>query len=152
VSRAKGGTPAQQRIHNEWGSSEFDRPRDIGRVDFMMSGRSLQDYPRHVEVVATGVGERVLFSGPILGQLAQGIVRSPELPVASIALPRNQSTRVVIRQLGQSRRWGWSRGRDDGVGAPIGHALVNGKSISPGNPIFAVSRRAASGHQRRKLR
>jgi hypothetical protein len=96
----------------EWVALEFDRPREVARVDLVMSPRSVRDYPRDLEILAGGSApdeaERTLHRGPILENLGSGWRQSPELPVASIDLPPYPTTRLVLRQLGQAAPWYWS--------------------------------------------
>jgi hypothetical protein len=95
----------------EWVAMEFRRPRDIGRIDLLMSPRSLRDFPREIEIVATaeeGKEAELLYRGPILESLGRGWAQSPDLPSASIDLPAHSSARLVVRQLGKARPWQWS--------------------------------------------
>ncbi len=96
----------------EWMALTFDRPRAPARVDFSVTTRSLQDYPRQIEIAAggsaPGESEQILYRGSVLEALGRGWVRSPAMPIVSIDLPRFVTTRLVIRQLGTTTSWYWS--------------------------------------------
>jgi len=96
---------------SEWVALEFDRPRNLARIDFVTHSRSDINYPRFLEIVATGRAgggaETQLFRGSLLPQLGHGWRLSPELPVASLDLPPYLTARVLIRQLGRAAVW-WS--------------------------------------------
>jgi hypothetical protein len=96
----------------EWIEIAFDRPRDVGRIEFVTSRRSLHDFPRGIEVVATGFSagaeQQVLYRGPVLEQYARAFLRSPELPAIAIDLPSHLSLRLLIRQTGRAAPWYWS--------------------------------------------
>ncbi len=101
VSRSQDGS--------EWVAIDFDRPRNLARIDFVMHPRSDIHYPRLLEIVATGRGgggaETVLFAGSLLPQLGRGWKVSPERPVASLDLPSYVTSRVLIRQRGRANLW-----------------------------------------------
>jgi hypothetical protein len=96
----------------EWLEVAFDRPRDVARIDFVTSRRSLHDFPRRLEIVATrfsvGAEQSVLYSGSVLEQYGRAFLRSPELPAISFDLPSHLSTRLLIRQTGRAAPWYWS--------------------------------------------
>jgi len=93
----------------EWVAIDFDQPRAIARVDFVVHERSLISYPRYLEIVSSGrVGgsaETMLFRGPVFEQLGRGWLRSPHRPVVSIDVSGPATARLVIRQLGRSASW-----------------------------------------------
>ncbi len=101
VSRSQDGS--------EWVAIDFDRPRNLARIDFVMHSRSDIHYPRLLEIVATGRGgggaETLLFGGSLLPQLGRGWKVSPERPVASLDLVSHTTSRVLIRQRGRARLW-----------------------------------------------
>ena len=109
ATRWLSGAPQSGR---EWIEVTFDRPREIGRLDLVTSRRSLHDFPRGLEIVATGFSAdaepRVLYRGPVLEQYGRGFLHSPELPAISIDLPPFLSTRLRIRQTGRAAPWYWS--------------------------------------------
>jgi hypothetical protein len=118
VSLAVDGDPQTRwlsgapQVGKEWLEIAFDRPRDVARVQFVVSPRSLQDFPRRLEIVATAFSadaeQRILYSGSVLEKLGKGFVQSPELPTISIELPSHLSARLLIRQLGRAAPWYWS--------------------------------------------
>lgn len=100
---------ARPQSGDEWIALDFDEPRDVARVDLTMTARSTGDYPRSIEIVGESEqGATVLYRGAVLEQLGRGWAAWPEVPVASIVLPANRSSRLVIRQLGRANRWYWS--------------------------------------------
>jgi hypothetical protein len=109
ATRWLSGAPQSGR---EWLEVTFDRPRDVARVDLVTSRRSLHDFPRRLEIIATGfsVGaeQSVLYNGSVLEQYGRAFLRSPELPAISIDLPSHLSTRLLIRQTGRAAPWYWS--------------------------------------------
>jgi hypothetical protein len=95
---------------DEWIEIAFDRPRDVARVRLLASPRSVGDYPRELVVEsAEGSGPfRLLYRGSIVRQLALGLVSDPRQSPVDVWLARNATTRLRIRQVGQTRRWFWS--------------------------------------------
>lgn len=97
-------------VGDEWIQIAFDRPRDVARVRILTSRRSFGDYPREL-VVETADGQepfRPLYRGTVVVELAQGLVRDPLRGPIDIPLPPNRTTRLRIRQLGQTRTWFWA--------------------------------------------
>jgi hypothetical protein len=103
-------TTGQPQRGDEWVAVEFDRPRDVARLDFRFSARSVRDYPRRLEIRSGGSGEpeRTLYTGSILAVLGGGWVRSPDEPLATLDLPPHRGTRLELRQVGRSASWYWS--------------------------------------------
>ncbi|MEO6222279.1 MAG: discoidin domain-containing protein, partial [Vicinamibacterales bacterium] len=97
---------------SEWIAIDFDRPRNLARVDFVMHPRSVMEFPRLVEIVAAGgvAGGpgKVLYRDSILAALGRGWRQSPEQPTISISLPAQVTTRIVIHQRGQASPWFWA--------------------------------------------
>jgi hypothetical protein len=90
---------------SEWLTIEFDRPRDIARIEFTMHARSVIHFPRWLEIAAGGGaagGETVLYQRPFLRELGLGWRLSPEAPTASITLPPHLMSRLHLRQRGQA--------------------------------------------------
>jgi hypothetical protein len=88
----------------------FDGPRDIARLRFQTSERSTGDYPRDLQVDSVGADgqTRTLFRGNTVRQLVDGIARDPVNAPIDLWLPANQSSRIVLRQLGATRIWQWA--------------------------------------------
>lgn len=101
VSQSQGGA--------EWVAIDFDRPRNLARIDFVTHPRSDIHYPRLLEIVAmgrTGGGaETLLFHGSLLPHLGRGWKVSPDRPVVSLDLPFHTTARVLIRQRGRANSW-----------------------------------------------
>lgn len=95
---------------HEWIEIAFDTPRDVARLDVVLTDRSLRDYPRHLRVESRDAAgaTRVLYDGDVLGAMGRAILLAPHLPVMSIALPHNMSEALILRQTGVSERWYWS--------------------------------------------
>lgn len=97
---------------SEWMAIDFDRPRNLARIDFIIHARSLINFPRSIEVVASGrvAGSlgTTLFRGSVLGEMGRGWRLFPDEPTASITLPSHIATRVVIHQRGQASSWFWA--------------------------------------------
>ena len=119
VSSAIDGNPetrwltGREQDGSEWMSIDFDRPRRLARMDFIVHGRSLINFPRLIEVVSIDSeengAETILFRGSMLPELGYGWRGSPNLPTASITLPAQYFTsRLVLRQRGQAARWFWA--------------------------------------------
>ena len=97
---------------SEWIAIDFDRPRKLARIDFVIHPRSVSHIPRLIEIVAAGplsgsMGT-VVYRGPILQEVGRGWRLSPDLPTASIALPGQLTTRVMIHQRGHGSPWFWA--------------------------------------------
>jgi hypothetical protein len=94
---------------DEWITLDFDRPRDIAAVGLRMAERSVSDYPRDLSVESLHGGQTTaLFHGTVLPALARGLAADGRYPPVTIALPRNQSTSIRLKQLGTTRRLFWS--------------------------------------------
>jgi len=73
-------------------------------------GRYVEDYPRRlvVESLAPGRPPVVLFDGSVMAELIGGIVGDRDVVQIDLALPVNQSERLVLRQEGASNYRQWS--------------------------------------------
>ena len=94
----------------EWIDIAFDHPRDVARLRILTGERSIGDYPRElvVETVAADGVARVLYRGPVVRQLAHGLIAEPRRGPIDIPLPPNAGAHLRIRQAGQTRIWFWS--------------------------------------------
>jgi hypothetical protein len=97
---------------DEWIRIDFDQPIRVGGIRLRMAGRSLSDYPR--TLVVEGVDDRgsetTLRSGPVLAELAQGLLADADYPSIDIALPAASAPlkAIVLRQTGTTRDSYWS--------------------------------------------
>jgi hypothetical protein len=88
----------------------FARPYDVARVRLLTSDRSVGDYPRHLVIEATddeGTTSR-LYDGPVVFQLAVGLVRDPMEGPIDVWLPQNRTRRLRLVQTGTTRQWFWA--------------------------------------------
>ncbi len=94
---------------DEWLRLEFDRDRDVARLQFVTNRFGVADYPRHlvVEGEAAGGPRRVLFDGSILASLVQGAALG-RYPSARADLPPNKTRILWLRQTGRARTWNWA--------------------------------------------
>ena len=75
-----------------------------------MADRSFTDRPRELLIESRGPARdtRELYSGGVLSQFLQGIVRdSIGMPI-DIELPPNQTRTLRIRQTGETETWYWA--------------------------------------------
>ena len=107
-----------------WIALDFDRPRTVSQIDFAFSERSLQDFPREIEIVAAGPAagdpERLLYRGTVLAALGRGWLRTRcSRPSRSPcrASPRGDLT---VRQRGHTEPWVLVDRRDWSCGSPVG--------------------------------
>lgn len=94
----------------EWIALAFDMPRNVRRVRFSASGRSVRDTPRELLVEgADAVGDFApLYRGSIAVSLALGLVRDPQHAPVDVWLPPNRIRRLRILQLGVARSGVWA--------------------------------------------
>ena len=100
----------RQQNGDEWISLEFDRPRDVSRIELQTGSRSFGDYPRELVVESTAdAGARsVLYRGSMLVPFGRALAQGGPHPVLAISLPSNRTRTLTIRQTGRTRRWFWS--------------------------------------------
>jgi len=94
----------------EWVALDFDSPRDVRRVRFGTSARSLGDAPRDLLIEGTDAEGAFspLYRGPVAVPLALALVRDPRRIPLDVWLPPNRIHRLRLRQLGVTRSWIWS--------------------------------------------
>jgi hypothetical protein len=100
----------RQQNGDEWIALQFDRPRDVSRIELQTALRSFGDYPRELVIEsAGGDGARsVLYRGSMLVPFGRALAQGGPHPVLAISLPSNRTRTLTIRQTGRTRRWFWS--------------------------------------------
>lgn len=96
---------------DEWIELRFDRPRAVGRVRFVVTPRSMGDYPRRLLVESSrgeGVYDVIEYEDVVMPELMRGIARSNGPAFIDIDLRGNPSRGLRLRQLGETRVWYWS--------------------------------------------
>jgi hypothetical protein len=96
---------------DEWVRIEFRRPLRIEGIRLMLSERTLGDYPRSLTVVSIDQNgrETTIRQGPVLAELARGLLADGESPWMEIALEvPGPSKSILLRQRGTTRSWYWS--------------------------------------------
>ena len=95
---------------DEWIRIDFDRSRDVSRIDLQTASRSFGDYPRELLIESTGDdGARiVLYQGRMLVPYGRALARGGPQPAIVVSLPSNRTRVLTIRQTGRTRRWFWS--------------------------------------------
>ena len=95
---------------DEWISLQFDRSRDVARIEIATAARSFGDYPR--ELIVEGTDESgarsVLYQGRMLVPYGRALAQGGPRPALTIDLPPNRSRTLTIRQVGRTRRWFWA--------------------------------------------
>jgi hypothetical protein len=94
---------------NIWIAAQFPSAHDIARVELTMATRSLMDYPRELRIESTDAAgtTRTLYEASPYPEFLTGFLRNPDYPVIAIALPRNETRTLRIRETAVARRW-WS--------------------------------------------
>ncbi len=116
VARMTDGDPATR-----WISGHPQRPDDridialpagtiVAGVRLQLTGRSLNDYPRGLEVSVSGDGERYLraFSGSVFPALGAGLRLNAGAPVMEIRWPPVRARWLRLQPAAASDRWFWS--------------------------------------------
>lgn len=96
---------------SEWIRIEFDRPTEIDGVRLLLSENSLGDYPRWLVVESTDEAGIVspLRSGPVLAELAKGLLADGGYPWIDVSAPTpSPATAILLRQTGTAPNWYWS--------------------------------------------
>ena len=114
--RAADGDPATLWDSNipqrgdEWIRVELDRERDLIAVRLDLPRSYLETYPRRlrIESEADDGSRAEVFSGPVLAQLMESLVREPRRPGLTITLRPNRTRALRLSQLGQTRHAHWS--------------------------------------------
>jgi hypothetical protein len=95
---------------DEWIALQFDRPRDIVRIELQTASRSFGDYPRELVIEATADDgtTTVLPQGSMLVPFGRALAKGGPLPAIVITMPSNRTRTLTIRQVGRVQRWFWS--------------------------------------------
>ncbi|MCU1381651.1 MAG: hypothetical protein JWL71_348 [Acidobacteria bacterium] len=95
---------------DEWIRMQFDRPRNLSRIELQTAARSFGDYPRQltVESAASDGTTSVLYQGAMLVPYGQALASGGPRPAIVIDFPPNRTSTLTIRQTGRTRRWFWS--------------------------------------------
>jgi len=116
VERATDGDPGTRwdstipQRGDEWVQIGFDRTIDVVGLQLRVPPDALEAYPRHLVVESEREdGSRVeVFSGAVLAQLMQSLVRDPRGVGITLTLPPNRSRALRLRQTGAARHAHWS--------------------------------------------
>ena len=94
---------------DEWIDVQLAHEANVARIRLETARRSLSDYPRRVAIDAIDPSgaARTVFDGPIVDKLIEALADDERRAPVTIDLPPNRTTRLRIRQTGQSDRW-WS--------------------------------------------
>lgn len=100
----------QRQTGTEWIDIALNRPTDVGRIRIETAPRGMGDYPRHlvIESIDESGVSHVLFDGSVLQRLVEAVATNRQGAAVDLDLPSNRSTRVRLRQTGQTRVWFWS--------------------------------------------
>jgi hypothetical protein len=101
IGRQEGGS---------WIEVRLDRPTDVGAIGMQVARRSIEEYPRELQIDATDPDghSRTLYRGTPYGEFLRGVVRNGDYPTIEIPLPPNQTSVLTVREVGvYPDRW-WS--------------------------------------------
>ena len=96
---------------SEWIRIEFDRPIEIEGVRLLLAERSLGDYPRSLVIESIDQAGSVtrLRSGPVLAELAKGLLSDGDYPWIDVPAPTaSPATAILLKQTGAAKNWYWS--------------------------------------------
>jgi hypothetical protein len=84
--------------------------RPLSGVALQLSGWSLNDYPRYLEVEASddGINYQTVFRGSVLAPLGEALRRHPTRPHVLVTWPPMPARHLRVKQTGSSERWLWS--------------------------------------------
>ena len=94
----------------EWIQLEFDRAREIARVEITINDRSLGDYPRSIVVEGSDGTQprKTLYVGTPLVSILRTLAAPRRLPSISIPLPPGKVRWLQLLQTGRTSSWYWS--------------------------------------------
>jgi hypothetical protein len=114
VSAIVDGDPDTRWIGRQEGSSwieaRFRKPRDVSQVDLLMARRSLEDFPRELQIESVDeAGQtKTLYRSSPYAEFLSAFVRDPDYPRLSIRLPPNQTLRLIVKESAVYHDWWWS--------------------------------------------
>lgn len=108
------GDPDSRWIGRQEGSSwieiRFARPRDVSQVELLLARRSIDDYPRELQI--DGVDDkgqrRILYRSSPYPELVAGLVGNAAYPRTDVMLPPNRTTTLTVREVAPYYGWWWS--------------------------------------------
>jgi hypothetical protein len=82
-----------------WIAMTFAKPNDVARVELQLAERSLQDYPRDLQIDALDADgrSRTLYRESPYVELMAGLLRDWRYPTMAIPLPPNETLTLTIR-------------------------------------------------------
>jgi hypothetical protein len=84
---------------SSWIAMSFTKPHDVALVELQLAERSLQDYPRDLQIDATEADgrSRTLYRASPYVELMAGLLRDRRYPTMKIPLPHNEALTLTIR-------------------------------------------------------
>lgn len=101
----------QRQDGTEWIQVELDAVRRVSFLRLVMDRRSFGDYPRRLQIEASGDGHTFvpIHAGAVLTPLALSLVEQPVSPRLDLPLPPTDVRFLRLRQTGRAvRQWYWS--------------------------------------------
>jgi hypothetical protein len=94
---------------SSWITMTFTKPYDVALVELQLAARSVQDYPRdlQIDIVQADGQSRTLYRESPYVELMAGLLRDWRYPTMAIPLPRNLAAGLTIRASAQAEVW-WS--------------------------------------------
>jgi hypothetical protein len=104
----------------EWIEVGLASRQPVTGVRLHLTGRSLNDYPRALEIDLAGDDGRfeTVWSSSVLPQLGAGLRAAPAEPAIELRWGARSTRMVRLRQIGRSARWYWSVHEIDVLSAP----------------------------------
>lgn len=94
----------------EWLEIRMASTVPVSGVRLLLAGRSLNDYPRGLEVAvsADGTSFGTVATSSVLPELGAGLRAKPARPFIELRWPATPARVMRLRQTGRSARWYWS--------------------------------------------
>jgi hypothetical protein len=108
------GDPDSRWIGRQEGSSwlavRFSQPHDVAELQLQMAARSVNDFPRELQIEATDDEgrSRTLYKWSPYPEFIVGFLRSDAYPRIDVQLPPNRSTSLTIREVATYPGGWWS--------------------------------------------
>ena len=104
----------------EWIEVGLALTTPVTGVRLRLTGRSLNDYPRALEVAVSRGDARfdTVATSSVLPELGAGLRATPAAPVIELRWPARPTRVLRLRQTGHSARWYWSVHEIDVLSAP----------------------------------